>query len=685
MRHQDNNRACTHLVAGVILSAAALVFAVVVQVQAATPPRTSPQAARARDQGPTTRTRDQLDRILKEVSTYDGGIESAALWKLRDYVQARKDDPAARAECERKLLAFLKTPATPSARIAVARQLRIVAGDQGVAALLALVADERTADNAIYALQRIPGAAADQALIQALSLPKLIAATRIAVIGALGERRSTEAVPALVPLVKQAEFARAAVFSLGRIGGDAADQALVAVYGTAPADLKAAVAGAMMQSAEQWLASRNERAALQLYDKVFADGSLPVAVREAAAIGRIAADGPAAEQTLLTYLTGPDVELQEAAISKVPDVIKPAGIGQVASLLPRRPEASQVKLLAVLAGYPGAAVRPAILEAARSSSAPVRIAAIKALESAGDASVVPFLCETAAKARGAEQTAARSALGGLKGRAVDEAIVALMATQPPDEIQGELLLAMANRRIFAAKPVIASSLRSSSPRIRLQALRALRTIGTPSDVPAVLDVLASADDDAERAEAEQTTALLAQKIANPDGRSGAVKSRFNAENDPQVRVRLLGVLARIGDNSALPIVRGALAESDAEVYDAAVRALAAWPTSAARDDVMVLARDSRNEVHRLLAVRGLVRIIGLDRYRLPEAGVADLKQAAGFSWRPDEQKLVLAALVQFACTDALEFAAGFLREPSVKAEAQAAIEKIKERLGRAGT
>jgi hypothetical protein len=80
-----------------------------------------------------------------------------------------------------------------------------------------------------------------------------------------------------------------------------------------------------------------------------------------------------------------------------------------------------------------------------------------------------------------------------------------------------------------------------------------------------------------------------------------------------------------------------------------------------------------------------VRIIGLDRYRLPEAGVADLKQAAGFSWRPDEQKLVLAALVQFACTDALEFAAGFLREPSVKAEAQAAIEKIKERLGRAGT
>ena len=685
MRHQTGNRACTHLLAGALVFAVALVFASFTQLPGSASSRDSSQAGRAEAQGPVTGTRDQLEPILKEISTYDGGIESAALWKLRDYVQARKDDPAARAECERKLLAFLKTAVTPAARIAVAHHLRIIAGDQGVSALLSLVADERTADDAIYALQQIPGAAADKALIQALSMPKVSAATRVAVIGALGARGSAEAVPVLASLLRQPEFARPVAFSLGRIGGDAADQALLAVHATAPADLKTAVAGAMMQSAERWLARRNDGAALRLYEAVFADGSLPAAVHEAAAIGTIAAAGPNAEQRLMGYLESSHVELQEAAIGKVPDVIKPAGVGRVAGVLPRLPEASQVKLLAVLAGYPAAAVRPAILDAARSGSVAVRIAAIKALESAGDASTVPVLCETAAKTRGAEQTAARSALAGLKGRAVDEAVVAMMANQPSEEVQGELLLAMADRRIFAAKPVIASSLGSSSARIRLQALRAMRTIGTPSDIPAVLDVLAATRDEASRAEAEQTTALLAQKIANPNGRSSAVKARLNGEKDPQVRDRQLGVLARIGDNSALPTVRDALGEADADVYDAAVRALAAWPTSAARDDVMLLARDSRNETHRLLAIRGLVRIIGLDRYRLPEAAVADLRQAAGFSWRPDEQKLVLAALVQFACADALEFATGFLREPSVKAEAQAAIEKIKPRLGRAGT
>jgi hypothetical protein len=60
--------------------------------------------------------------------------------------------------------------------------------------------------------------------------------------------------------------------------------------------------------------------------------------------------------------------------------------------------------------------------------------------------------------------------------------------------------------------------------------------------------------------------------------------------------------------------------------------------------------------------------------------VADLRLAAGFAWRADEQKLVLGAVAQFPCADALDLATGFLREPSVKAEAQAAIDRITPRL-----
>ncbi len=122
---------------------------------------------------------------------------------------------------------------------------------------------------------------------------------------------------------------------------------------------------------------------------------------------------------------------------------------------------------------------------------------------------------------------------------------------------------------------------------------------------------------------------LAQKIDNLDGRSNAVKSRLGAEKRPDARVRLVGILALIGDPSALPILRTLAADDDLEVRDAAVRAVASWPTPAAREDLLKLARESRNQTNRLLAIGGLVRVVGLDRYRDPEAAVADLEEAAG--------------------------------------------------------
>lgn len=630
--------------------------------------------AQARDQAaPRTAT---LDEILKEVSSYDGGIDSAAFWKLRDYVYARKDDPAARAQCEARLLQFLKTAATPVAKMAACRYLRLIGSDAAVPALQVMLSDPRAADMAIYALQQIPGGAAEKALLQALSTTN--PATRNQVIAALGERQVVSAVPALALLLLQPASGEAATRALGRIGGDAASKALVAAYRGATANLKAAVARSILMCAEQQLARKHPSGALELYELLASDQSLPVPVRKAATMGRIASAESGALGIVLDLLGGTDADLQEAAIAKIADVVAPDAIAPMCSLLPRLPAPAQVQLLAVLAIYPRDLVLTAVLEAARSSAVPVRIAALKALESTGGPTVVPLLAETAASARGPEQTAARTALGALKGREVDEAILALVARQPPDDVAGELIRTLADRRMYPAKRVVAGALASTSLRVRVEALRALRTLGTPSDVPAVLDLLLESTDEPEQTEAETTIVALTQKIASPDGRSDTVTARLDTVETPEERVRLIKVLPQIGDSRALPVLRAALADDDPDVFDAAVRAFTAWPTSSARDDVLTLARDSRNETHRLLAIRAFIRIIGRDPYRDPDAAVADLRLAAGFSWRPDEQKLVLGELAKFPCQDALDLAEGFLKEASVAAEAQAAIDNIME-------
>ncbi len=116
--------------------------------------------------------------------------------------------------------------------------------------------------------------------------------------------------------------------------------------------------------------------------------------------------------------------------------------------------------------------------------------------------------------------------------------------------------------------------------------------------------------------------------------------------------------------------------------DAAARAIAAWPTATARDDMLGLVKDAKDETHRLLAFAGLVRLVGLDVNRLPRAAVADLKMLSGLAWRPEEQKLVLGALATFPCQEALDLAKGFLQNEALKAEAQAAIDTITLRMQR---
>jgi len=622
-----------------------------------------------------------LDAILKQVSVYDGGIASDALWQLNAYVLARKDDPAGRAECEAKLLPFLKGPATPSAKAAAARLLRVVAGDAAIPALQTMVTDPRFSDYAIFVLQPMPGAAAEAALVQALRTAR--GAQTTAVVAALGQRRAATALPLLEPMLKDPTLAAPAVVAIGRIGGPAASKALASSYAAASGDSKRLLAASMLEAADGLLAAKETEAAGGLFGTLAADRSLPAPIRRAALIGSISAAGPRAEVLLVSMLGGDDAESREAAIARISDVVPPDGIGRICDLLPRLPEGAQIQVLAAVSGYPATRVRPAVLNAAKSGTPDVRAAAIRALESVGDASTVPFLAETAATAgKGPLQEAARSSLAGIPGRAVDDAIVASLGQPASDAIAVELLKAVADRRSFLAKPAVSASLAASSPDVRIEALKTLRAIGSPSDAIPVLDMFLKSGDDLEQAEAEKTVIALLQKNAGAENRSRIVRTRLMTEKDDAARAKLIALLAPTADGAALPVLRRALADADPGVADAAARGIAAWPTATARDDMIKLMKTAKDETHRLLAFAGLVRLAGLDVNRLPEAAVDDLKTLSGLAWRPEERKLVLGALATFPCQAALDMANGFLQNDDLKAEAQAAIEAITARMQR---
>jgi len=126
-----------------------------------------------------------LDEILKNITTYEGGLESEPYWDLRNYVLARKDSPVERKACEEKLAAFLGTKATLIAKTAVCRQLRIIGSPASVPALEKMLLQKETADIARYALEKIPAGEAEDALIGALG--KTNAAQKKGIIVSLGQ------------------------------------------------------------------------------------------------------------------------------------------------------------------------------------------------------------------------------------------------------------------------------------------------------------------------------------------------------------------------------------------------------------------------------------------------------------------------------------------------------------------
>jgi HEAT repeat protein len=620
---------------------------------------------------------DSLEAILKDLQTYDTSDVGPAM-RLHALVFSQKDNAPLRKEIEARLLKFVQGSPAPAGLMAACRALGLIGGPDSVPILAALALGPETTDAARYALERIPGPEADGALVAALD--KAQGDVRRGVVFSLGARKPAAAVPALARLAagKDAALAADAVKAMGKIGSPEAVKALTAAMGKAAPALKSEIASALLLAAEASWAAGDKAAAAAVYDQVFS-ANVSVISRQAAFKGRIAA-GADAPGAIFKALSGKDTQLYAPALAMVPAAFGPAEIGRVTELMARLPEDGQIQLAAVLAGYPAEAVRPTLLAAAESPSLNVRLAALRSIAWAGDGKTVLFLANKSARTAGPEQEAAREALARMKGLDVDAAVLEHLTKAGDDAVKAELVQAASARRLGAAKPVLMGLVASGSPALKARAAAALRTLGVQADIPALLDLLGGLEDETARETMQDTIAAVARTNPRELARAGEVEVRLGAEKDPKKRADLLRVLGKIGDDSALAMVRAALGDPDGTVVDAAVRALADWPTVAARDDVLEIARTALVLNHRVLAIRACIRMIGLEPNRLPEAGAADLLKVLALATRTEEKLLILGLLGRFPCVTSLKTAESLLSDPTVAAEAKLAADRIRRAL-----
>lgn len=172
----------------------------------------------------------------------------------------------------------------------------------------------------------------------------------------------------------------------------------------------------------------------------------------------------------------------------------------------------------------------------------------------------------------------------------------------------------------------------------------VRLLGLPSERPA-----------------EETVALYSEALA--------------MANTPETRAAVIGGMGATGNAAALPALHDALKGGDPALAKAALEALADWPDAAPLETVAAVARD-KDAPLRVDALRGFVRLIGLDRTRPAGETAALFTEAMDLAPNADERKRIMSALGNTGNVGALMLAARHFNDPDLRAEAAVAAVNI---------
>ncbi|MGD0088322.1 MAG: HEAT repeat domain-containing protein [Planctomycetota bacterium] len=577
--------------------------------------------------------------------------------------EIRSTPPEQYGDIEAKLLAALKAPdATVDGKRFILRYLSIAGSAKCVPDIAEYLGHEQLAHSARMALEALPAKEALEALRKALGSAK--GKQLAGVVSSLGAKRDAEAVPALGKLAGEADpvVAEAALNALGAIGTPEAAQILDEAAPRAPEALKRAVAKARVACAGRLAATGKGDKAAAIY-KTLLDNPPAPAARIAALRGLIAAlERPEAAKLIERMLDGEDAGLRNATLAAYCGSADKELKDAVATQLPGLKPQAQEALLGVLGGMPEVAARAGLLKILQDSKEEkLRVAALDGLATHGEGADVEMLVKLAAqKPESPETKSARSVLDKLGKAAVNEALSKMLDAAPPPE-RAVILGVFATRHVEAALPALLKLMNGNDAAAAIEAVKSIEILGTAAEMAAVAANLAATEDANLRGALEAAATAIASRATDKEACALGALPALDKAKTAAARCALLRILTRIKTDACLAAVRKALDDKDAEVSEAAARALTDWPESAAVPYLVELAKTTAKENYAVLAMRGCLRLAGVKER--PAGERLDIyKQVLETAKRPEEKKQALAGTADLMTPEALALLRGYFED-----------------------
>jgi len=614
----------------------------------------------------------RLDKDLKAIATFQYGKDAGPPGRVHQTVVAAAKDPKRREAVEQRLLRTLASATTRDAKAFLCRQLYIIGTARCVPQLEAMLTDPELSHMARYVLGRMSDPAALAALHRALG--KTSGKLQAGIVNTLASRRYQKALSDFVKLLRSSDsaVAEAAARALGRIGGADAAKALQTARARGSRRMRESLNHALLACADRLLAEGQKAEAARIYE-AFHSPKQKKHFRIAGLRGLVAARGEQAVPLLVEAIKSSDRERQATAIGLATRLKGQEATKAFVGLLPSVSPEAQELLLRALGSRRDAAAAPAILAATKSQHEAVRVAALEALGSVGDASFVGLLARAAAAAGGREQQAARASLVRLRGADVNPVIIKAVGSGDP-KVRVELIRALAGRGTTGAVGELLKSARGDDATVRREAIRALGALVGERQLRALINLAVKPKDPGDRSAIRDAVEAAFRRVSDKERQAAPVLAAL-AGAPTDAKPTLLRLLGRAATPKALEAIRAALKDPNAAVQDAAVRALADWPDATPAEELLTLVRTSANQTHKVLALRGYVRMAGLSKNP-----TAMYVRAMELTERAQDKKLVLGGLGTASSAEALKLVEQYLKDKQLRAEAATAVVQIAYRL-----
>jgi HEAT repeat protein len=501
----------------------------------------------------------------------------------------------------------------------------------------------------------------------------------VAIIQALGRLRDVPSVAALKreAAAEDRDIRIAALDALANIGDIAAAETILAAAGSAQ-DFweKQRATEDALTLAKRLGEAQHKPDAEQIYRTLW-EKRTDRQVRIAALVGLTELRGDLAD-VLAAMKTG-DPQIRAVAIS-----LATATPGQAATLkcvaaMEQAAPSDRASLLEILGARADPAALPAILKMFKFPDEQVRSAAMLAAAAIGGEGAAEAIVACVCGAPGKDRDAAVIALGKMSGKEAGTAVAGALKQASDPAVKVALLTVVAARRQTDMADAAAGAVADSDPAVRAAAIRALGAIGGDKQLPALVAILKAPKDAKDQRAAED--ALVAACARNLGDRCTDLLAPALADAPPATAASILRVLGAAGSRKAMEAVAAATKSASAETKDAAVRVLAGWPGKEAAPAMLAVAQNSDNPKHRVLVLRGIVRLAALKD--TPAADSAKLLGEAMKSAKtPDEKREVLGGLSAVKTVEALQTAAACLDDEAIREEAAAAVVQIAEGLAK---